>query len=96
MSGGSYDYACDKISMMADNLQHTENPRRAAFQALLYLVSAACHDIEWADSCDGADEDKSIDAVFAFLKVNPVDIKKIRAYDSMIKSLKRIVEMEGK
>ena len=86
MSGGAYDYVNWKIQEFAENLSKTvENPRRDAFKQLLILVSEAAHEIEWVDSGDYApgDENKAIDAVFAFLGNDPEIIKKAAAYDQL-------------
>lgn len=52
MSGGSYDYAYQKVEDMASSLSEQRSPLRRAFGAHLKLVAKAMHDIEWADSCD--------------------------------------------
>ena len=77
MSGGSYDYAYQRVEAMADEMagrycmaatpQTGPDPRRVAFVRHLRLVAQAMRAIEWVDSCDaGAGEEaKSIDAVFA-------------------------------
>lgn len=92
MSGGSYDYLCHKVEDMAERLRGTrEDPRRAAFQKLLMLVSKAMRDVEWVDSCDygPGDDHKSIDAVFAFLGNDPEIVKKAAAYDALKVTLEK-------
>jgi hypothetical protein len=59
MSGGSYDYCYSKIEDMADSIS-PKTPLRKAFKKHLHLVAKACHDIEWVDSGDGADEETSM------------------------------------
>lgn len=74
MSGGSYNYAYQRVTDFADKLGINEcmkgkdrDPRRLAFVAHLRLVAQAMQDIEWVDSCDygPGDDRKAIDAVFA-------------------------------
>ena len=54
MSGGSYDYAYQKVDSMADELLASVDPIRAAFAEHLKLVSRAMYAIEWVDSGDNA------------------------------------------
>jgi hypothetical protein len=63
MSGGSYQYAFEKIEYLADDIRGTTLLRRA-FKTHLQKVAKACHDIEWVDSCDYApgDENEAIKA----------------------------------
>lgn len=83
MSGGSYDYVYNRIQEI--ELRNKDNPRRATFQKLLYLVAEAMHDIEWVDSgdCSPGDENKSIDAVFNFLKGDSDTKKKSIAFEAI-------------
>lgn len=65
MSGGHYDYAYHIVDDMADALSNRRGNSllRDAFVMHLRLVSAAMHEVEWADSGDGAtDEDSAIRA----------------------------------
>lgn len=61
MSGGSHDYAYNRVADMANCLDHLgQSPLRRAFAEHLRLVSKAMHDVEWVDSCDyspGGDDD---------------------------------------
>lgn len=69
MSGGSYGYICFRIKDAAQEIRNVEtDPRRAAFQKLLFLVAEAMHDIEWVDSCDygEGDDHKAIDKCLNF------------------------------
>ncbi len=61
MSGGSYQYAYNRIEELADEIRPT-TPLRRAFKTHLRKVAAACHDIEWVDSsdCSLGDEDAAI------------------------------------
>lgn len=52
MSGGSYEYAYQKVEDMAAELEAQRSPLRRAFAAHLKLIVKAMHDIEWVDSCD--------------------------------------------
>lgn len=66
MSGGSLDYAYQKVSMIIENLtRRTKRPLHKAFAKHLKLVETALHDIEWVLSCDykNGDEDDAIRAV---------------------------------
>lgn len=75
MSGGSYNYAYRQIEDLAESISERagccelEGPGtygsppslRRAFCEHLKRVAAACHAIEWNDSCDGhADEQRLI------------------------------------
>lgn len=94
MSGGAYDYVSFKIAdIRLENI--TTDPRRAAFQRLLKLVSEAMHDIEWVDSGDNGpgDEHDSIDACMAFLADSPEIIVKAAAYDALKEQLKKYLEV---
>lgn len=51
MSGGSYNYAYQRVEDFAESLA-SSSPERAAFKKLLVKVARAMHDIEWVDSCD--------------------------------------------
>jgi hypothetical protein len=65
MSGGSYDYAYEKVSSMAAQLiSSKETPLRRAFGEHLKKVANAMQAVEWVDSCDSAkgDEDEPIRA----------------------------------
>jgi hypothetical protein len=53
MSGGSYDYAYEKINELAGRIQLKSNLRRA-FSEHLYKVAEACKAIEWVDSFDAS------------------------------------------
>jgi len=63
MSGGSYDYAYQRIDDLADAIRAT-TPLRKAFKKHLKNVATACHQIEWVDSgdCGEGDEDDAIKA----------------------------------
>ena len=66
MSGGSYNYAYDKVLEMADSLErYSKDPLRLAFAKHLQKVATAMHDIEWVDSGDYGerDEEEAIKAV---------------------------------
>lgn len=63
MSGGSHDYAFQKLLDIADSF-HYEEPRlkhieeRQKVAKILRIMSEICHDIEWIDSGDmGGEED---------------------------------------
>ena len=56
MSGGSWDYLCDKMDEAADRLRESGNPHRRAFGALMARCATAMHEIEWYDSCDTSGE----------------------------------------
>jgi len=61
MSGGYYNYQYRAIQDLAVAIVGS-TPLRKAFKKHLTLVSDACHDIEWVDSCDygKGDEDAAI------------------------------------
>lgn len=65
MSGGSYDYAYQRVREMATDsrLSRSDNARRRAFAKHLMKVAEAMQDIEWVDSQDRheGDENKAID-----------------------------------
>lgn len=65
MSGGSHNYAYQKVDDMAGTLIESRDPLRRAFANHLKKVSTAMHDIEWVDSCDygPGGEVKAIEAV---------------------------------
>lgn len=64
MSGGSYDYAYTRVDDMAGSLRDVAtDPLRRAFKAHLLKVAKAMRDVEWEDSCDGADWQTSVRAV---------------------------------
>jgi len=69
MSGGSYDYACFKLSLFIDEFERNlhNDPLRIAFLEHLKKVQKAMHDIEWVDSGDYSDggEHDSIKACLA-------------------------------
>lgn len=54
MSGGSYDYAFRHIDDLASEMlrRGKKTPLRSAFTDLLFRVSLAAKEIEWADSGD--------------------------------------------
>ena len=54
MSGGSYEYAYERIESLADAIEPS-TPLRKVFKEHLRLVAKACHDIEWVDSGDWSD-----------------------------------------
>ena len=65
MSGGSYNYAYERVAEMAEELWHTDtDPLRRKFRDHLRLVAKAMHDVEWVDSCDygEGDEREAIEA----------------------------------
>lgn len=57
MSGGSLDYACDKVRDAAEAVRRrAETPLHRAFAKHLEKVSDALHDLEWVlsgDKCEG-------------------------------------------
>jgi hypothetical protein len=62
MSGGSHDYAYQKLNDIADSFytkprqdEHLEARKKVA--KILNLMSEICHDIEWIDSCDYGEDD---------------------------------------
>ncbi len=60
MSGGSHDYAYQKLNDIADSFspqEITHKEERAKVGKILRLMSDICHDIEWIDSCDYGEED---------------------------------------
>lgn len=66
MSGGSLDYAYQKVDMIADAIiKETKNPLHVALAKHLKKVSTALHDLEWVldDDYGSGDEDKAIRAV---------------------------------
>jgi hypothetical protein len=67
MSGGSYDYAYQRVRDVADEIEerHPEEAKHLAFAAHLRLVATAMRAIEWVDSCDygPGDDHEAIDAV---------------------------------
>lgn len=65
MSGGSYNYAYSAILDMANEMKPT-TPLRKAFKEHLAKVAKACHDIEWVDSGDYA-ENQEEEAIAACL-----------------------------
>lgn len=53
MSGGSLDYAYDKVESAASEIRaRAENPLQAAFAEHLFRVGMALKDLEWHYSCD--------------------------------------------
>lgn len=68
MSGGSYDYAYQKIERMADELDSVGGcpsccappELRERFREHLRLVARACRAIEWNDSSDGDDDELAL------------------------------------
>lgn len=65
MSGGSYDYAYQRVADVADEIrltsccsEYVSVKLRQAFKAHLKKVAAAMKAIEWNDSCDGDDKDR--------------------------------------
>ncbi len=66
MSGGSYDYAFNRVEDLAREIRGDSALRRA-FRAHLKKVAQALHDIEWVDSadCSPGSEDDAIRACLA-------------------------------
>lgn len=63
MSGGSLDYAFQRVEEVASNISsRATKPLHRAFSAHLLLVAEALHDLEWVWSSDmsNGDEDESI------------------------------------
>ena len=54
MSGGSHDYAYQKLNDIAESFYPDDNheKERKKVADILRLLSKICHDIEWIDSCD--------------------------------------------
>ena len=71
MSGGSYDYAYQKVDDFAYRLEERNSPLYQSFAKHLHLVAKAMHDIEWVESEDYAvgDDTESIKAV-----LTPTDV----------------------
>lgn len=60
MSGGSHDYAYNKLEDIAESFDVVEpsyKGERKKVAKILRLMSKICHDIEWIDSGDYGDED---------------------------------------
>ena len=90
MSGGSYDYAFRYVDEMADSLHGVNtDPLRRAFAAHLRLVAKAMRDVEWQDSCDGADWQTSVKAV---LHPGAVETATKDALLDVAKSVIRVLE----
>lgn len=66
MSGGSWNYLCDKVDDAGGELCSSSDPLRRAFGRHLLLVGKALHDIEWVDSCDYGKGDE-VEAIKAAL-----------------------------
>jgi len=84
MSGGSYDYAFNRIDELACQIRARSetDPRRVAFANLLAVCAKAAHDIEWVDSCDygPGDDHAAIDAALSFGGGNPATIVEAEAF----------------
>ena len=98
MSGGSYSYFCYKVDEFVEDLNTLNDPKRIAFKKLMFLVSKACHDIEWVDSGDYGvgDEHDSIDTVFSFLASDNTKIMKAAAFDEFRELVKSYLDLEDK
>ena len=60
MSGGSYEYAYQRVRSMADDLRRQDtNPLRAAFANHLQIVADAMYAVEWVDSGDKGPGDEN-------------------------------------
>lgn len=94
MSGGSYSYFCYEVDSFVEELNTLNDPKRIAFKKLMFLVSKACHDIEWVDSGDYGvgDERASIDAVFSFLVSDNTKIMKAAAFDELSYLFRELVK----
>lgn len=60
MSGGSHDYAQNKLEEIAESFSPTEpthKEERKKVAKLLRFIGEICHDIEWIDSGDYGEED---------------------------------------
>lgn len=65
MSGGSLDYAYDKMNDIANQVKRrAETPLHRAFAKHLEKVATALRDLEWVLSCDYSGE---VDAIKACL-----------------------------
>lgn len=69
MSGGSWDYASDRINDIADRLAASKDPHRRALGKRASLFADAIHDIELVDSFDLGDGDE-VSAIRTFLGKN--------------------------
>ena len=92
MSGGSYNYAYERIALLADEIQPS-TPERRAFKAHLHKVARACQDIEWVDSCDYSKGEETA-AILACLQ--PLDVVATALADlrAAIAEAVRVVEAE--
>ena len=72
MSGGSHDYAYQKLRDIADSF-YTEQSHldaRKKVSKILHLMEDICHDIEWIDSGDYGEEDwKKVEEDLAKIKI---------------------------
>lgn len=62
MSGGSHDYAYQKLQAIAESFyvepeKITYLECRKKVSKILKHMSKICHDIEWIDSCDYGEDD---------------------------------------
>lgn len=92
MSGGSYEYSYRKVQDMAEQLQGSKNPLRAAFSRHLFLVADAMKDVEWVDSCDcmPGDENEAIQKVLSVtedLKILPNVIEQIETLGQQLRKI---------
>ena len=72
MSGGSLDYAYEKVNNAVDAIRrHAETPLHYAFAKHLEKVSAALHDLEWTLSGDYG-EGREIPAIEACISPTAV------------------------
>jgi hypothetical protein len=58
MSGGSWNYAYEKVEEMAVGLSVSADPLRRAFASHLKGVARAMKAVEWVDSCDSGPGDE--------------------------------------
>jgi hypothetical protein len=70
MSGGSWDYVCDKIDEAASRLITSDCPYRRQIGDRLRPFAKVLHDIEWADSFDYS-QDQAMHSMLEFLKITP-------------------------
>lgn len=69
MSGGSWNYLCDKIAEASTRLCESDDQLRVLFGEHLAEVSRAMHAIEWVDSADYSPGDE-YDAILSVLRPN--------------------------
>lgn len=91
MSGGSYDYAYQRVNYFIDELEKNQgsDPLRIAFCEHLKKVSKAMHDIEWVDSGDYRDkgDHEAIKACLAPSGIDEIVKQHLRKYAESLLSL---------